>query len=215
MANSFLQAIWTCLARAQEGGPPNSRVERKPTSCHLTTAVCTLCFGLFAPLTGPSAPIITNATRQVIMIFTCQDVFAGAEHELMFVRYLVRPTLVVHPKSPLPDGSLVPGKGFLVHRERDCTPVTLKPLVWEEMHEASVANPSKRRRKAPKQGSHGRTSSSQTDGTYAVIDMDAVRGEALVFENERWGPGHFVLFDLNEHPTPTQLKEGNLPPAWQ
>lgn len=183
-----------------------------PTQAHQLPFVRTPC--LVGPLTGPSAPIVTNETMQVIMIFSCQDVFAGEEHELMFVRYLVHPTLVVDAKSPMPDGSLVPGQGFLVHRERDCTPVTLQPLVWEEMHEFSVTNPSKRPRKATKQGPR-RTSSTQTNGTYAVIGMGAVRGEALVFENERWGPGHFLLFDLNDHPTPSQLKEGNLPLAWR
>lgn len=157
------------------------------------------------------------------MILTCSDIITGDDHHMLFVRYLVHPTLVVDANSPDKDGSVVAGKGFLVHRERDRTPVTLQPLVWEELHIASLVNTASRRQRrgtSITDGKQARHEAACTDlhsasGTYAVIDLATVRGEVLVFKNRCWGPGHFLLFDLNDHPTPSQLRSGVLPQAWR
>ncbi|KAI8465663.1 MAG: hypothetical protein J3K34DRAFT_82839 [Monoraphidium minutum] len=156
-------------------------------------------------------PKAAVAYGQVLMICSCKDTYTKKETCLMFVRYLVRPNIVVDPKSKLPDGAMVPGKGFLVHRARDSTPVTLQPLVWEEMHMASMYDPNKSnaKRRLPDGAGHDPTP------VYAAINLASVRGEALVFENPSWGNGHFVLFDLNDHPTSSQLQAGVLPRAWQ
>lgn len=120
-------------------------------------------------------------------------------HELLFVRFLNRATYTRVANGSHPAGEIVPGKGFAVRRARDTTPVTMTPVVWEEMEKAATARPRQGVPAGPQ---------------YGLVEVSAVEGEVFLLPNHTMPPGHFLVFDLNQPPSDAMLRNGPMPDSW-
>jgi hypothetical protein len=154
----------------------------------------------------PHPPIHWTLTpphaQQVIALLRLRNTLVpDAYHEVVFVRFLQHATYVRVANGTHEPGSVVPGRGFAVRRQRDVTPLTMTPVVWEELAVASMTTGAQQR-------------VHNLEPKYGLVDVTSIEGEVFLLPNHTMPPGHFLIFDLNQPPSEESLGGGILPPSW-